>query len=269
MADATVRVVILCGPDIAHRNTCATLIRSGVDVAGICIADKKAGGLPLAYIRRTAGKEGIVAVASQVLARLLHSALSCRRERRARTEIFDDAEAASVLASWSGQWHHTSDYGAADTLDWLARLEPDVLVVHSPYWVGKSVRAIPSTGLVIGGHPGLTPRYRGSHSALWAIERGHPEDVGCTVFLLDEGADTGVILRQEAIACRPGDTFVTLGWKGMRRIAELQAEVVRAIEAGDSLPDRKPPVPPDSYFSNPSLHAYLRYRTQAKKLGMV
>jgi Formyl transferase len=254
------RILILCGPSASHRNTCATLIRAGLNVVGICRADQKTGGLPIGYLRRSFAREGFLATCSRMLARATYSIPNARKDRHLMETIFNLQDIESTLREWNGPVHQTHDYSAPDTLEWITGLEPDVLLVHSPYWVGARVRKLARTGIVLGGHPGITPFYRGSHAAFWAIYKGKPEDVGCTVLLLDAGVDTGPIVKQDRIAIEPGDSFVTLGWKGMKRIAEMQAEVLIDLDNGRELPQRTLPVPPDSEYRNPGFFEFLQYR---------
>jgi len=146
-------------------------------------------------------------------------------------------------------------------------MEADIFIVHSGYWVGKRVREIPRKKAVIGGHPGLTPNYRGSHSAFWAIYKNRPEDVGCSVFWLDAGVDTGDLVTQERIPIEEGDSYFTLCWKGMVRIAEIQAQVACELDNGTPIP-RTPhkEIPPDSEFDVPTLMEYIRYRLRQKQV---
>ena len=91
--------------------------------------------------------------------------------------------------------------------------------------------------------------------------RNRPEDVGCTVFVIDSGVDTGDIVARERIPVESGDSFMTLSWKGMIRIAELQAEVLNNLDRGKELPRRKiSELPPDSEFDNPTLIQFVRYK---------
>jgi methionyl-tRNA formyltransferase len=60
------------------------------------------------------------------------------------------------------------------------------------------------------------------------------------VFLLDDGIDTGPILAQERVLIPSGrDSHLTLAWKGMIQLAELQAHVIRRLDAGECLPPPK------------------------------
>jgi folate-dependent phosphoribosylglycinamide formyltransferase PurN len=254
------RVVILCGPRLPHLNTCATLLRSGLNVVGICIADQRTAGLPFKYLVKSAKRKGIWPTASRSLARLIYMLLNARQDRAAYERIFDRGAIEKTLSAAEDRICRTDNYSDPKTLAWLQEKEADVFVIHTPYWVGKKVRDLPKKGIVLGGHPGITPTYRGSHSAFWAVYSQKPEDVGCTVFLVDAGVDTGDVVAQERISVERGDSFITLSWKGMVRIAQLQAETLQRLDRGEDLPRRKVTAPPASEFDNPTLGEFLRYR---------
>lgn len=254
------RIVVLCGPRLTHLNTCATLIRSGLNVVGICMADQRTAGIPLQYVLKSARRKGLWPTVSRGLARVAYLAFNVRQDRAAYESLFNRQAIEETLRPFASQTHHTSDYSNPETLAWLKQQDADIFVAHTAYWIGKKVRNLPRKGIVLGGHPGITPVYRGSHSAFWAIYFRKPEDVGCTVFLIDEGVDTGDVVAQERIAVEKGDSFMTLSWKGMIRIAELQAEALRNMDEGREIPRRKVSAMPGSEFDNPTLGEFLRYR---------
>jgi len=255
------RVVILAGPRVWHRSSCATLIASGANVVGICVADQRAGGLPLRYVWKSLRRIGPLSVLSQIASRVLYRILNGARDAAHLQAIFDSAAIDRILRDWNGATHQTHDYGATETRKWIAALRPDVLIVSTPYWVTKAVRDLALRGLVIGGHPGITPHYRGSHSAFWALLRGKPDDVGYTVFHVANGVDTGDVISQGRVAIEAGDTYFSLAWKAGRLIAAAQAEVLAKLDRGTPVP-RQPhaSIPPDSEFGVPGLLDYVRYR---------
>src|SRR5438093_1070414 len=126
------RVVILSGPKIWHRNACATLIASGANVVGICVADQRSGGLPLRYIWKSVRRSGPFAVLSQVAGRALYRVLNGARDAAHQKALFDVAAIAAVLAAWDGTTRQTQDFGAAETREWIIALRPYVLIVSTP-----------------------------------------------------------------------------------------------------------------------------------------
>ena len=261
MDDKKHKVVILCGHNLICLSTCSTIIESGVHVVGICVCDQRTAGLPITYIWKSMRKKGAKRVLGQLLGRIYYNMLSGKKDKIISRNLYSKTKIDNIIDNWKGDIHYTKSYSDPGTLKWLENLNADIFIVHTPYWLGKKVRELPKKQIVIGGHPGLTPKYRGAHSAFWAIYNGYPEDVGCSIFWLDGGVDTGDLIKQERIRIEAGDSFVTLGWKGMIREAEMQSKVILEYEDGIDIPRRKhDSIPESSYYDEPTLCEYLKYR---------
>ncbi|MEZ4388694.1 MAG: formyltransferase family protein [Candidatus Krumholzibacteriia bacterium] len=261
------RVVVLSGPDLVQRHTCATLIARGVNVVGICFAGGRFVGVPWGFLRSSIKRKGWRRTLSQVAGRLVYLAGNRRADAAIFRRLYDPDWIDRTLDAWQGQTLVARRYGDPETLAWLRSLAPDILVIHTAQFVGKQVREVPAKKLTIGGHPGLTPHYRGSHSAFWAVYNNRPQDLACTIFWLDGGYDTGDVIRQEPLVIEPGDSYVSLAWKGMIRQAEMQADVILANDDGVPIPRRShPSIPADSYYDIPTLGDYLRYRRRQRRL---
>jgi methionyl-tRNA formyltransferase len=90
----------------------------------------------------------------------------------------------------------------------IADLQPDlVFLAGCRVMTLGTLRRMPCP--VINYHAGITPEYRGMNGGYWALAAGQPEKFGSTIHLVDEGIDTGPILRQERCAPEPDDTIVT------------------------------------------------------------
>jgi len=78
------------------------------------------------------------------------------------------------------------------------RYEPD-LVVSAGFMklVGKSFLDV-FGGRILNTHPALLPSFPGMHAARDALEYG-VKVTGCTVFMVDEGTDSGPVLAQAAV----------------------------------------------------------------------
>jgi phosphoribosylglycinamide formyltransferase-1 len=76
-------------------------------------------------------------------------------------------------------------------------------------------------------HPALLPSFPGMHGVRDALEHG-VKVTGVTVFLVDEGVDTGPIVSQEAVTVRDDDDWASLE----ERILEVEHRLVpRAVRA--------------------------------------
>jgi methionyl-tRNA formyltransferase len=84
-------------------------------------------------------------------------------------------------------------------------------VVHGTRIISKKVLQSVNVPF-INIHAGITPRYRGSHGAYWALANNDKENCGVTVHLVDAGIDTGNILFQENIPITAKDNFATYGY---------------------------------------------------------
>ena len=91
----------------------------------------------------------------------------------------------------------------------VAEHQPD-LVVSAGFMklVGQDFLA-EFGGRFVNTHPALSPSFPGMHGAADALEYG-VKVTGCTLFLVDEGVDTGPILAQRAVEVADDDTAETL-----------------------------------------------------------
>ena len=90
----------------------------------------------------------------------------------------------------------------------LQQLQPDLVVVNGTRIISEEVlNCIDAT--FINMHAGITPKYRGSHGAYWALYNKDKAHAGVTVHLVDKGIDTGAVLYQSVIDITPKDNFTT------------------------------------------------------------
>lgn len=85
-------------------------------------------------------------------------------------------------------------------------------------------------------HPALLPSFPGMHGVRDALEHG-VKVTGVTVFLVDEGVDTGPIVLQEAIEVRPDDDMSSLEARVLEVEHRLLPRAVRALVEGRIVAD--------------------------------
>lgn len=93
--------------------------------------------------------------------------------------------------------------------DKVGAFEPDLVVLAGfMKLVGPQFLA-QFGGRTVNTHPALSPSFPGMHGPRDAIDYG-VKVTGCTLFVVDEGVDTGVILAQTAVPVEDDDDVETL-----------------------------------------------------------
>ena len=78
---------------------------------------------------------------------------------------------------------------------------------------------------IVNVHPSLLPQFPGAHAIDDALAAG-VETTGVTVHLIDEGLDTGPVIRQEPVPVQPSETLI----QRIRAVEHrLLPEVVREL----------------------------------------
>lgn len=137
----------------------------------------------------------------------------------------DRAEAAGVPARVF-PLADSADRSGRDTAmaDWLAGHGVTLVVcagfmqLLGPAFLGR----FPDRVLNV--HPALLPAFPGAHAVEDALAAG-VSVTGASVHLVDEGIDTGEVIRQEIVPVLPGDTAETLH----RRIQVVEHRLLPAV----------------------------------------
>lgn len=252
------RVVVLMGSDSQHRNTLASLIANNINVVGVCISNSKDARFKIKYLIKSINNRGLFYVCSQILARILYLIRNKLRDDRLKSQIFDDAKNRRIIDQMSIPTSISENYSLQK--DFISHLEPDILIVHTQSWVGKDVRELEGVKYVIGGHPGITPIYRGSHSPFWAIYNSDARNIGWTCFLVDQGVDTGPVIEQGFILPSSDDTYMSLSWKCMVEIALSQVRAINNYHKHGSISNTPHKfIPKKSEYFPPTLIQQIKY----------
>lgn len=123
-------------------------------------------------------------------------------------EAFDEEVVAALQ-------RHGAD--AIVTAGYMRLLGPAVLDAYGGRWLNT--------------HPALLPSFPGMHGVRDALEHG-VKVTGVTVFLVDEGVDTGPIVLQEAIEVRDDDDWASLEARILEMEHRLLPWAVRALVEG-------------------------------------
>ena len=117
----------------------------------------------------------------------------------------------------------------------IRTLAPELIVVVAYGCIlPASVLSIPKHGC-INLHVSLLPKYRGSAPVQWSVLNGDPE-TGVSIMQMDEGLDTGDVLRCEKIAIDPEETSGELFDRVTAVGARVLCETIPAIAQGSLKP---------------------------------
>jgi len=142
----------------------------------------------------------------------------------------------------------TSEY--ADRDDWDAALadavgtfEPDLVIsagfmkLVGPHFLKRF------GGRFVNSHPALLPAFPGVHGARDALEHG-VKITGCTLFVVDDGVDTGPIIAQAAVPVLDSDDEASLHERIKVAEREMLVEYIgRMAREGWTITGRKVTIP--------------------------
>ena len=137
-----------------------------------------------------------------------------------------------VAARLGARLIETVDVNAAETIEAVRALEPELaFVVGWSQLVREDFIAV-ARGGVFGMHPTLLPRHRGRAPIPWAILSGLAR-TGVTLFeIADPSADAGPILGQIVVEIAPDETATSLYERLARAHLDLLREYVPQLVAG-------------------------------------
>jgi methionyl-tRNA formyltransferase len=124
-------------------------------------------------------------------------------------------------------------------IDRLQAARPDLLLSAAHRRIIRPPELAIGRAGSVGLHPSLLPLYRGSHPLWWAI-RNHETEAGMSLYVLDEGIDTGPILAQRRVPIRADDSFRSLYLRAIAEIGPMLEELVATIQETGRLPPASP-----------------------------
>jgi hypothetical protein len=121
-----------------------------------------------------------------------------------------------------------------DVIDLARKTQPDLVAVFGTSLLRGDTLSIARLG-ILNLHGGLSPDYRGADCTFWALYNGEPDRVGCTIHFIDAGIDTGRLVAHVCPEVLQDDDEMTLFWRGVKESAEVYAEAIARLSAGERL----------------------------------
>lgn len=140
----------------------------------------------------------------------------------------------------------------------LRELNPRIVVINGTRIISKKILQ-GVNAVFINIHSGITPNYRGDHGGYWSLVNNDHENCGVTVFIANEGIDTGNILYQTKIRPTSEDNFSTYPFLQLGEGIELLKKAI-----GDAWDNRLSPIEkkgvPSKLWHHPTIWQYLYTR---------
>lgn len=127
-----------------------------------------------------------------------------------------------------------------ESIEFIREINPDVIIVAAfGQILPKEILEIPPYGC-INVHASLLPKYRGSAPIQYAIINGE-EETGITIMQMDEGIDTGDMIRQDKILIDPKE----IGGSLFNKLSILGGESL--IKALDDIKEGRAKITPQDH----------------------
>jgi len=221
--------VIMIGNSNACFYTLKKILESDCIILGVIICDQHGLNSRLSKEFNIIKKHGFLTRLSQMLTSILYFLISRNSDRLYSKNFYDNFFFEKILSDLklrSIKFLYTSHYESEESITFLKSIKPDFIISHTPFWLSKKIREIPSDKIIIGSHPGFIPNYRGAHSSFWCIYDNHPEMNGYSILLLDSGVDSGHVLGQKKMLYDRKISFRSNDLKLMRAASSMHAQIV-------------------------------------------
>lgn len=136
----------------------------------------------------------------------------------------DDAARICRLHGWRAI--RATSVNAPAAIAAVGRVAPDLAVAAGSGILRESILSVPTIG-TLGAHMGLLPQLRGMNVAEWSVLLGQP--VGCSVFWIDNGIDTGPIVATSTLDTGECETVARLRERVNDAQLALLDDVMREI----------------------------------------
>jgi hypothetical protein len=162
--------------------------------------------------------------------------------------------------------YHVDDINSDEAARLLRELAPDACVLMVHPIIKEKIFSIPRLGMLVF-HPGVTPEYRGPHSAFWATLNQELWGIGWSLLRINKGIDTGQVLAQATTKDVDPLTESHVFMQHKAHVDGMPAvvEVLRKLEVGE-----QPVVPmvnrKSTNYTHPGLSDYFKLRKVLKAM---
>jgi folate-dependent phosphoribosylglycinamide formyltransferase PurN len=194
--------------------------------------------------------------------RLYYKLFLAAEDERKLQALLHDLEARFPPPSADLPVLHTHSPNSSEAVEFLTRLQPDVVIASCKQILRPRAFSIARTG-TFAMHPGICPEYRNAHGCFWALANGDLERVGMTLLKIDAGIDTGPVYGYFTYPYdEVHDSHLVIQRRMMLENLDAIAQKLCDIHAGRAQPidtsERS-----SAEWGQPWLTAYFRWKRQA------
>jgi len=244
------RILLLCRDDNTSKSVYNALRKSFEDVIVLCENHVSRSEM----VKRRMKRIGFVETAGQVLFILAVSPLMRRRSQKRIDEIKREHGLDESETNW--QVTRVKTINSSEAQAAIREINPDIVVVNGTRIISKkTLQSINAP--IINMHAGITPTYRGVHGAYWALAEDRPDLVGTTVHFIDEGIDTGSIIKQVSFSTTSEDNFCTYPYLHTAAGIPALIDAVKAILDGEVKKEKSISDKPSKLHYHPTIWEYF------------
>jgi len=152
----------------------------------------------VAFVRRRLARYGAIRVADELLFQTVYNLCLKRGDERLRARLPLNGATKQTLAS-EVELFEVDSLNTEAGRSLVERLRPDLIVMMAREMLRADLLALPRLGF-IGCHPGILPDYRGVYAPFWAMRDGRMDKIGLTVYVANDGVDTGPLVAERVVA---------------------------------------------------------------------
>jgi folate-dependent phosphoribosylglycinamide formyltransferase PurN len=218
------------------------------------------------YLWKRARRIGFVQVLDELVLRLYWTLLKSWGDHRNLTQLMTEAQKAIPASYQRPPIHHLDNINSDAGRKVLSDLKPDVCVLMVHPILSKKTFTIPPLGMLVF-HPGVTPEYRGPHSAFWATMNNEFWGIGWSLLRVDEGIDTGPVLAQgSCTVVQPlEESHVMMQHRshvdGTRHVVDVLRRLERDEQPRVEMIHRR-----STNYTHPGIRDYIRFLGVRRKL---
>jgi len=224
-----------------------------------------------AWLRKRIKRYGLIRALDEALFQVYRNRFKVQKDSGLMREFFQTHFGSESLNPPPGvPYYEFPNLNSQEAVKTLETIKPDlVFAVCISQYLRKPYMEIPRLGTALY-HEGLTPEYRGLHTAFWANYNGEPQQIGYTLLQINEKIDDGPPLAQGLGNIEP-DLTNMWGYAGHKALVDGLPAVEQALaqlKAGQK-PQVVRETGPARTYSYAGISDELRRRWRQRKKRMV